>query len=71
MTTTFDLSGKTVPTPDNRIKQGQSTQKLDEFNPLPLADGTGSTGWELLAGPYIGELATAYTFDGPCYAPTG
>lgn len=44
---------------------------LDEFNPLPLADGTGSTGWELLEGPYIGELATAYTFDGPCYAPTG
>lgn len=31
-----DLSSKSTPSPDNRIKQGQSTQKLDDFNPLPL-----------------------------------
>jgi hypothetical protein len=31
-----DLSSKATPSPDNRIKQGQSSQPLDDFNPLPL-----------------------------------
>jgi ABC-type branched-subunit amino acid transport system substrate-binding protein len=43
---------------------------LDAFNVIPLGEGVGSTGWELLEGPYVGETATAYTYDGPCYEPT-
>ena len=38
---------------------------LDAYNPVPLGEGEGSTGWELLEGPYTGELAAAYEFDGP------
>ena len=40
---------------------------LDAYNPIPLGEGEGSTGWELLEGPYTSELAAAYEFDGPCY----
>ena len=43
---------------------------LDAFNVIPLGEGVGSTGWELLEGPYVGETAAAYTYDGPCYEPT-
>jgi ABC-type branched-subunit amino acid transport system substrate-binding protein len=43
---------------------------LEQYNPIPLGEGLGSTGWELLEGPYVGEVATAYTYDGPCYEPT-
>ncbi len=42
----------------------------DDFNMIPLGEGVGSTGWELLEGPYTGQVVTDYTFDGPCYAPT-
>ena len=44
---------------------------LDAYNAATLGEGGGSTGWELLEGPYTGELATAYTYEGPCYEPTG
>jgi ABC-type branched-subunit amino acid transport system substrate-binding protein len=44
---------------------------LDAYNPIPLGEGLGSTGWELLEGPYTGEVATNYTYDGPCFEPTG
>jgi hypothetical protein len=44
---------------------------LDAYNPVTLGEGGGSTGWELLEGPYVGELAAAYTYEGPCYEPTG
>jgi ABC-type branched-subunit amino acid transport system substrate-binding protein len=40
---------------------------LDAYNPIPLGEGEGSTGWELLEGPYTSDLAAAYEFDGPCY----
>ena len=40
---------------------------LDAFNPVSLADGGGSTGWELLEGPYTSQLATDYVFEGACY----
>ena len=41
-----------------------------DYNPATLGEGNGSTGSDLLEGPYTGELAAAYTYDGPCYAPT-
>jgi ABC-type branched-subunit amino acid transport system substrate-binding protein len=44
---------------------------LDAYNPIPLGEGLGSTGWELLEGPYTGEVATNYTYEGPCFEPTG
>jgi hypothetical protein len=40
---------------------------LDEYNPLPLGEGLGSTGWELLEGPYVSPLAEEYVFEGACY----
>ena len=43
---------------------------LDAYNPVTLGEGGGSTGWELLEGPYTGELAAAYTYEGPCFEPT-
>ena len=43
---------------------------LDAFNPIPLGEGLGSTGSTLLEGPYTGELAAAYTYEGPCFEPT-
>lgn len=43
---------------------------LDAYNPVTLGEGGGSTGWELLEGPYTGALAEAYTFEGPCFEPT-
>lgn len=43
---------------------------LENYNPIPLSEGLGSTGWELLEGPYTGELAAAYTYEGPCFEPT-
>ena len=32
--------------------------------------GGGSTGWELLEGPYTGQLAEDYDFDGACFGST-
>lgn len=43
---------------------------LDQYNPITLGEGEGSTGWELLEGPYTGEVVANYTYDGPCFAPT-
>jgi ABC-type branched-subunit amino acid transport system substrate-binding protein len=44
---------------------------LDEYDPITLGEGVGSTGWELLEGPYVGEVATDFTYEGPCFEPTG
>ena len=43
---------------------------LEAYNPIALGEGVGSTGWELLEGPYTGELAANFTYEGPCFAPT-
>lgn len=43
---------------------------LDAYNPVTLGEGGGTTGWELLEGPYTGELATDFTYEGPCFTPT-
>jgi len=43
---------------------------LDAYNPATLGEGGGSTGWELLEGPYTGEIVSNYTFEGACYTPT-
>jgi ABC-type branched-subunit amino acid transport system substrate-binding protein len=40
---------------------------LEAYNPVNLGEGGGSTGWELLEGPYTGSLAEAYEWDGPCF----
>lgn len=40
---------------------------LEAFNPASLADGGGSTGWELLEGPYTSQLAADFVFEGACY----
>jgi len=42
-----------------------------DYNPVALSEGGGSTGSDLLEGPYTGDLAAAYAYDGPCFAPTG
>jgi ABC-type branched-subunit amino acid transport system substrate-binding protein len=39
-------------------------------NQIPLGDGMGSTGSVLLEGPYVGETAAAFNYEGPCYEPT-
>jgi ABC-type branched-subunit amino acid transport system substrate-binding protein len=44
---------------------------LANYNPATLGEGGGSTGWTLLEGPYTGSVAEAYTFEGPCFEPTG
>jgi ABC-type branched-subunit amino acid transport system substrate-binding protein len=40
---------------------------LEQYNPLPLGDGLGSTGWELLEGPYTSPLAEDFVFEEACY----
>ena len=40
---------------------------LDEYNPVSLGDGGGSTGWELLEGPYTSQIAEEFEFEGACY----
>lgn len=44
---------------------------LDQYDPITLGEGVGSTGWELLEGPYVGEVASDFTYEGPCFEPTG
>ena len=43
---------------------------LDAYNPVSLGEGGGTTGWELLEGPYTGEIVSGYTFEGACFTPT-
>ena len=38
---------------------------LEAFNPIPLGEGDGSTGWVLLEGPYIGDSPPTTTTTGP------
>ena len=40
---------------------------LEAFNPIPLGEGEGSTGWELLEGPYVSDIVEAYDFTEPCF----
>jgi len=40
---------------------------LDQYNPLALGEGEGSTGWELLEGPFVGSVAKGYDFTEPCF----
>ena len=40
---------------------------LDQYNPISLGEGHGTTGWELLEGPYVGTLAEGYDFTAPCF----
>ncbi len=40
---------------------------LEEYNPVSLGDGGGSTGWELLEGPYTSQIAEDFVFEEPCY----
>jgi len=42
-----------------------------DYNPVALSEGGGSTGSDLLVGPYTGDLAAAYTYEGACFAATG
>jgi ABC-type branched-subunit amino acid transport system substrate-binding protein len=44
---------------------------LDQYVDQPLSSGEGSTGSELLEGPYVGDVASNYTYEGPCFEPTG
>ena len=44
---------------------------LDQYQEASLGEGGGSTGWELLEGPYTSDLATDYQYEGPCFEPTG
>ena len=43
---------------------------LDAFNLIPMGEGVGDTGSVLLEGPYTGELAANFTYEGPCFEPT-
>jgi ABC-type branched-subunit amino acid transport system substrate-binding protein len=40
---------------------------LDAYNPVTLGEGGGSTGWELLEGPYVSDIAAAFDFTEPCF----
>ena len=40
---------------------------LDAYNPVTLGEGGGSTGWELLEGPYVSDTAAAYDTSEPCF----
>jgi ABC-type branched-subunit amino acid transport system substrate-binding protein len=40
---------------------------LANYNPVALGEGTGSTGWDLLEGPYVSEIAADYDFTEPCF----
>jgi hypothetical protein len=40
---------------------------LDQYNPIALGEGLGTTGWELLEGPYVGSVAEGYDFAAPCF----
>ena len=40
---------------------------LENFNPLPLGEGVGSTGWELLEGPFVSDTAAEFDFTEPCF----
>jgi ABC-type branched-subunit amino acid transport system substrate-binding protein len=40
---------------------------LDAYNPVTLGEGGGSTGWELLEGPYVSDIAAAYDNTEPCF----
>ena len=40
---------------------------LDAYNPVTLGEGGGSTGWELLEGPYVSDTAAAFDNAEPCF----
>jgi ABC-type branched-subunit amino acid transport system substrate-binding protein len=42
-----------------------------EYVDEPLSTGAGRTGSVLLEGPYTGDVAAAYIYEGPCFEPTG
>ena len=44
---------------------------LEDFDLTPMGEGEGDTGTVLLEGPYTGELAANFTYEGPCFEPTG
>ncbi|MDQ3737802.1 MAG: ABC transporter substrate-binding protein, partial [Actinomycetota bacterium] len=44
---------------------------LDQYQEASLGEGGGSTGWELLEGPYVSDLAAEFQYEGPCFEPTG
>ena len=35
-----------------------------------MGEGAATTGSELLEGPYTGELAADFAYEGPCFEPT-
>ena len=43
---------------------------LGAFDLTPMGEGEGDTGTVLLEGPYTGELAANFVYDGPCFEPT-
>jgi ABC-type branched-subunit amino acid transport system substrate-binding protein len=43
---------------------------LAAFDLTPMGEGEGDTGTVLLEGPYTGELAANFVYEGPCYEPT-
>ena len=40
---------------------------LENFNMVTLGDGGGSTGWDLLEGPYVSDIVADYDFTEPCF----
>ena len=44
---------------------------LEDFDLTPMGEGEGDTGTVLLEGPFTGELAANFTYEGPCFEPTG
>ena len=43
---------------------------LAAFDLTPMGEGEGDTGTVLLEGPFVGELAANFTYEGPCFEPT-
>ncbi len=43
---------------------------LGAFDLTPMGEGQGDTGTVLLEGPFTGELAANFVYEGPCFEPT-
>jgi ABC-type branched-subunit amino acid transport system substrate-binding protein len=44
---------------------------LDKFVPGTVSDEDAGTGFELLEGPFVSDVAADYDFTGACFTPTG
>ena len=49
------------------MSRTSTTSTSTHFNPVTLGEGGGSTGWDLLEGPYVSDIVADYDFTEPCF----